>query len=281
MKLGFFGINSGALATNPALLVEVATTAETLGFDSVWAGEHMCVPNPRAAPSPIEPTDPMLDPIPALAFAAAHTTKLLVGTGVLLLPQRNPVALAKEVASLDVLSGGRVLLGIGIAYLEAELRAVGVPMERRGERTLDYLAAMRALWGMEHPEHHGEFVSFSGVDAYPRPTRPQGPPVVMGGHTVAAYRRAVTVADEWYGFRCDLDTTAVCLDGLRSARARYGLGRAIDRLTISITPKAPLTAELVEGYGQLGVDRLIVLTGASDRDGYLRFLESNAKFASE
>jgi probable F420-dependent oxidoreductase len=227
----------------------------------------------------MEPTDPMLDPLPALTWVAAHTTTLLLGTGILLMPQRNPVALAKEVASLDVLSGGRFLLGVGVGYLQPEFDAVGVPMEGRGERTMEYLAAMQALWGMDAPEYHGKYVSFSGVDAYPRPTRREGPPVVMAGHSAPAYRRSVQAADEWYGFRCDLDRTKVCIDGLKAAQDRYGLGRAKDRLAISITPSAPLTAELIDGYRELGVDRLIVLTGAKDRDGYLQFLESTAKTA--
>jgi probable F420-dependent oxidoreductase len=277
MKIGMFGINGGALATNPALLAEVARTAEDLGYDSLWGGEHMCVPSPRVAPSPVEPTYPMLDPLPALTWAAAHTSRILVGSGILLLPQRNPVALAKEVASVDVLTGGRFLLGIGVGYLEPEFRAVGVPMEHRGRRADEYLAAMRALWGMEAPAFHGEFVNFEGVDAYPRPTRRDGPPVVMGGHSPAAYRRAVQTADEWYGFALDIPRAKESLAGLAEAQARHGLGRAKGRLPITITPPGKVTPELAADYAGLGVDRLAINTGAAgDRDGYLRFLEAHA-----
>lgn len=277
MKIGLFGINSGALATNPSLLAEVAKTAEDLGYESLWGGEHMCLPSPRVAPSPAEPTDPMLDPLPALTWAGAHTTKILLGTGILLLPQRNPVALAKEVASVDVLTGGRLLLGIGVGYLEPEFRAVGVPMERRGERADEYLAAMQALWGMEAPAFHGEFVDFEGVDAYPRPTRRAGPPVVMGGHSKAAYRRAVRTADEWYGFALDVERAKPCLAGLAAAQDRYGLGRASGRLPISITPPMAMTPQLVSDYAAIGVDRLtLIIRGGRDRDGCLRFLEANA-----
>ena len=276
MKFGIFGINLGALAMNPALLGEVAKAAEDLGYDSLWTGEHMCLPSPRVAPSPAEPTDPLLDPMPALTWAGAHTSTILLGTGILLLPQRNPVALAKEVASVDVLTGGRFLLGIGVGYLEPEFRAVGVPMEHRGRRADEYLAAMQALWGMEAPAFHGEFVSFEGVDAYPRPTRREGPPVIMGGNSPAAYRRAVQTADEWYGFGLDIERTKASLAGLAEAQSRHGLGRANGRLPITVTPPRAVNAQLVADYAALGVDRLNLIPRANDRDSYLRFLEDNA-----
>jgi probable F420-dependent oxidoreductase len=277
MKIGLFGINGGALATHPALLAEVAKAAEDLGYESLWGGEHMCLPSPRVAPSPADPTDPLLDPLPALTWAGAHTSKILLGTGILLLPQRNPVALAKEVASVDVLTGGRFLLGIGVGYLEPEFQAVGVPMEHRGRRADEYLAAMQALWGMTAPAFQGEFVSFKNVDAYPRPTRPEGPPVVMGGHSAAAYRRTVQTADEWYGFATDIERAKACLAGLAEAQDRYGLGRAKGRLPITITPPMAATPRVVADYAAIGVGRLnLIIRGADDRDGYLRFLEANA-----
>jgi probable F420-dependent oxidoreductase len=277
MKLGIFGINQGALATNPSLLAEVAKAAEDLGYESLWGGEHMCLPSPRVAPSPAEPTDPLLDPLPALTWAGAHTSRILLGTGILLLPQRNPVALAKEVASVDVLTGGRFLLGIGVGYLEPEFQAVGVPLEHRGKRADEYLAAMQALWGMEAPAFQGEFVNFRNVDAYPRPVRREGPPVVIGGHSMAAFRRAVQTADEWYGFALDIQRTKACLAGLTEARDRHGLGRAKGRLPITITPPMAATPQVVADYAGIGVDRLnLIMRGAHDRDGYLRFLEANA-----
>ncbi|GGC89777.1 hypothetical protein GCM10010994_54540 [Chelatococcus reniformis] len=276
MKLGVFGINMGAIAVNPSLLTEVVKAAEDLGYDSVWTGEHMCLPAPRVRPSPLEPTEPLLDPMPALTWAGAFTSKILLGTGVLLLPQRNPVALAKEVASVDVLTGGRFLLGIGVGYLEPEFRAVGVPLEHRGKRTDEYLAAMQALWSMDAPAYHGEFVSFEGVDAYPRPTRREGPPVVIGGHSPAAYRRTVRFADEWFGFATDIEQTKVSLAGLAEAQQRHGLGRAKGRLTISVTPPMAATPQMVDDYAAIGVDRLNLNMRGRDRDAYLSFLEQNA-----
>ena len=193
MRLGVFGINSGS-SYRPEDTIALARLAEELGFDSIWAGEHVVVPSPRVVPSPMEPEDPILDPLVHLGFVAAATERLLLATGIIILPQRNPLVLAKQAATLDVLSGGRLLLGIGAGYLEPEMTAIGVPMAGRGTRTDDHLAAMRAIWTQPGPvEHHGPFIDFAGVDAHPRPVTPGGPRIVVGGHTPAAYRRAVTL----------------------------------------------------------------------------------------
>src|SRR6476619_2825703 len=153
MKLGVFGINSGA-TYGAAATISTARLVESIGFDSIWAGEHVVVPSPRVAPSPMEPTDPILDPMVHLAFVAAATETILLATGIIILPQRNPPVLAKQAATRDVLSGGRLLLGIGAGYLEPEMTALGTPMARRGERTDDHLAAMRAIWNDPGPVSH-------------------------------------------------------------------------------------------------------------------------------
>src|SRR5256714_1422528 len=163
------------------------------------AGEHIVLPDPQVPPSPMAPGDPALDSVLALTWAAAHTTTIRLATGIVILPQRNPVVLAKEVATLDVLSGGRVMLGVGAGYLEPEFRAVGANFAERGAVTDEYLDAMRALWYDEHPEYHGRFTGFGGVDAYPRPVQ-QPVPLIVGGHRGPAYRRAVARAHGWYGY---------------------------------------------------------------------------------
>src|SRR5918992_2413986 len=186
--IGLFAINSHACA-EPENAARIATLAERLGYDSLWAGEHVVVPSPRVAPSPMEPDEPILDPLVLLAHLAAHTSRVRLGTGVIVLPQRNPLVLAKQLASLDVVSGGRLVVGIGAGYLEPELSAIGVPMAARGSRTDEYLAAMRALWTSDAPSFSGTHVRFAGVDAHPRPV--QHPlPVVIGGRSAAAHRRA-------------------------------------------------------------------------------------------
>jgi probable F420-dependent oxidoreductase len=270
--IGLFAVNSHALA-EPVAAAQVAQLAERLGYDSLWAGEHVVVPSPRADPSPMEPDEPILDPLVALAHLAGVTERVLLGTGVIVLPQRNPLVLAKQAASLDVLSGGRLVLGIGVAYLEPEMRAIGVPMEARGARSDEYLTAMRSLWEDERPAFHGRFADFQGVDAHPRPVqRPL--PIVVGGHTAAAFRRAARHADGWYGFLVGLRAMAEHREGLREAIAQAGRERP---LHVSISPSRALDAGVVGAYAELGVDRLIVIPRPDlPLAGVLEFVEANA-----
>ena len=268
VTIGLFAINSHSCA-EPQAAARIATLAESLGYDSLWAGEHVVVPSPRVEPSPMEPDEPILDPLVALAHLAGHTERILLGTGLIVLPQRNPLVLAKQAASLDVLSGGRLILGIGVGYLEPEMTAIGVPMRARGARADEYLAAMRSLWEDDAPAHHGEYVDFEGVDAHPRPVqRPL--PIVVGGHTEAAFRRAARYADGWYGF----------LVGLRAmAQYRESLQRAGGErpLHVSVSPSRRLDPDTVAAYAELGVDRLIVIPPPGlSVDEVAAFVESNA-----
>jgi probable F420-dependent oxidoreductase len=252
--IGLFAVNSHACA-DPRTAVRIAQLAESLGYDSLWAGEHVVVPSPRVDPSPMEPGEPMLDPLVALAHLAAHTERIRLGTGLIVLPQRNPLVLAKQVASLDVLSGGRLILGIGVGYLEPEMTAIGVPMEGRGARSDEYLAAMRSLWEDEAPAFHGRFADFEGVDAHPRPVqRPL--PVVVGGHSAPAFRRAARDADGWYGWLVGLRAMADHRAALAAAIEAAGRERP---LHLSITPSRRLDPETVAAYAELGVERLIVV----------------------
>src|SRR5437762_9653934 len=162
MKFGLVGINMGPCST-PDAVVRVAQAAEAAGFESVWAGEHVVLPEPQAPPSPLPPTFPMLDPTVAFAFIAGQTNTIRLGTGIIILPQRNPLVLAKELASLDVLSNGRLIFGVGIGYLKPEFDALGIPFAQKGARSEEYLAAMLALWTMEKPAFEGRFVSFAGI----------------------------------------------------------------------------------------------------------------------
>jgi probable F420-dependent oxidoreductase len=252
--LGLFGANMGACASAEGSS-QIGALAEQLGFDSLWMGEHVVAPSPHAAPSPIAPDYPILDPLVALATIAGQTRHMLLATGIVILPQRNPVVLAKQLASLDVLSEGRLIFGMGVGYLEPEMRAIGVPMEGRGARATEYLQAMRSLWNTSSPEFHGQHVEFAGVDAHPRPVQPI--PVVMGGHSAAAHRRAVAHADGWYGFMLDRDHTAAQIDSLQ--REAQAAGRELEEFTISVSPSETLDAAAVQRYADLGVDRLVLL----------------------
>ncbi|HLZ55929.1 MAG TPA: LLM class F420-dependent oxidoreductase [Ktedonosporobacter sp.] len=260
MKIGLFSMNSYA-CSYPETAVEIAQLAESAGFESLWAGEHVVLPDPQAPPSPMAPEDRILDPVIALTFLAAHTRSVLLGTGIIILPQRNPLVLAKELASLDELAGGRLIFGIGAGYLEPEFRALGIPFTDRGVLTNEYLAAMRAIWTQPQPAYHGRFSSFEHVQAHPRPRR--SIPVVVGGHTPSAYRRAVEQANGWYGFSLGFSGTArnltSSLDGLADALKRYNRPQELGKLEISVTPPpGSVTLERARRYADLGVDRLIV-----------------------
>jgi probable F420-dependent oxidoreductase len=255
VKLGLFSTNMGA-SSMPASLAANARAAEDAGFDSVWAGEHIVLPDPQVPPSPMAPQDPALDSLLALTWAAAHTTTLLLATGIVILPQRNPVVLAKQLASLDVLSNGRLVFGVGVGYLEPEFRAIGADFEHRGAVTDEYLEAIQHLWYDEHPEYHGRFAGFAGVDAHPRPVQ-QPVPVIIGGHTAPAYRRAVARGNGWYGFGMTPDDVAGCLAGLRDAAAQVERPASLGELEITVTPRGRLTPESVAAFAALGVHRLV------------------------
>jgi probable F420-dependent oxidoreductase len=274
--IGLF-LHNAAVQSDPALASRVARRAEELGYDSLWAGEHVVVPRPRVPPSPMEPEEPILDPLLLLAHLAAHTSRVRLGTGVIVLPQRNPLVLAKQLASLDVLSGGRLVVGIGAGYLAPELAAIGVPMAERGARTDEYLAAMRALWTSGAPAFSGTHVRFAGVDAHPRPVqRPL--PVVVGGRTAAAHRRAARHADGWYGYLHSPESTAEHVTALRRAAADAGRVRP---LHVSVTPDRRLDPVTVQAYADAGVDRLIVAPRPdADVDALLRFLDRNTPAAT-
>jgi probable F420-dependent oxidoreductase len=257
MQLGLVHINMG-LMSRPDVLAEAARAAEAAGFDSVWAGEHVVLPDPQVPPSPMRPQDPALDPLLALAWAAAHTATIRLATGIVILPQRNPVVLAKQVATLDVLSGGRLILGIGAGYLEPEFRAVGANFAERGAVTDEYLDAMQALWYDQHPAYHGRFADFAGVDARPRPLQ-QPIPLVVGGHTAPAYRRAVARAHGWYGYALTPQQAAASVAGLATAADRVQRPAELGELEISVTPRGQITRELAAEFALAGVHRLVLL----------------------
>ena len=260
MKFGLFSVNSYT-CSYPETSVEIAQLAESAGFESLWAGEHVVLPDPQAPPSPMAPEDRILDPVVALTFLAAHTRQVLLGTGIIILPQRNPLVLAKELSSLNELSGGRLVFGVGAGYLEPEFRALGIPFTDRGARTDDYLAAMRAIWSQTQPAYQGRFLSFGHVQAHPRPQR--SIPLVVGGHTPPAYRRAVEQANGWYGFALGLDggtrSLPGSLAGIADALERYQRPQALGQLEISVTPPpGTISLERARRYADLGVDRLII-----------------------
>jgi probable F420-dependent oxidoreductase len=280
VELGVQGLNAKA-TLGPAETRRLARRAEQLGYTSWWAGEHVVLPSPRTADSPMEPTDPILDPLVHLTYVAAVTEKIELGTGIVILPQRNPVVLAKQAASLDVLSAGRLLLGVGAGYLEPEMTAIGVDMAGRGARTDEYLDAMTALWTHDAPAYQGRYVAFDKVDAHPRPVRPGGVKVIVGGHSPAAFRRAVSRGHGWFG-NGTYDELVAHLAGLRRAANEVERPARLGRLEITFMQLNPVTvdADAARRYADLGVDRLVVYPlPLEDPADVSRFLELHADLA--
>lgn len=273
MKIGLFGINFG-VGSDPEAMLQIAGAAEQAGLESVWTGEHVVLPDPRIAPSPCEPQTPFLDPIVALSHIAARTVQLRLGTGVIILPQRNPVVLAKELASLDLVSKGRLLFGLGAGYLEPEFRAIGAPFEQRGALTDEALAVLKALWMMEKPAHQGSFFSFADIDAQPRPLQKPHPPIVVGGMSRRGVRRAVRQGNGWFGFFTDLEATKRRIEWIDSYIADGERPPELGKVEISVTPPMPVSQEVVRRYEELGVARLIPWFDAPTLDEALRFVDS-------
>jgi probable F420-dependent oxidoreductase len=241
MKFGLYGLHKGE-NTPPDAFVRRAKLAEDAGFESIWVGDHIALP----LDAPDDAYEARLEAVVALAHLAAVTTRVKLGLGVIILPQRQPVLLAKQLTSLDVLSGGRLIAGFGVGYLEKELGALGSALSERGARTDESLAAMRALWDEPVPSFEGRFVSFGGVLQRPRPDQRPHPPIVIGGESAAAYRRASHEGDGWYGWQQTPEQVAQIRTRLR------------EDLEITITPPLALDAGLVRAYADAGVDRLVV-----------------------
>ncbi len=266
MHIGWFGVGSGAVADAEGV-AEVARAAEDLGYESVWVGEHPVLIDPQAPPSPLPATAEMLDPVATLAYVAACTERIRLGTGIVILPLRNPVILAKQLASVDVLSRGRLIVGIGVGYVPGEYEAIGVPFHTRGHRTDEYIDAMRSLWHDDAPSYAGDTTAFSGIQSRPRPLQPAGPPILASGTARAARRRAVARANGWYGFFLDVEHTAAAVAELGELALEIDRPAELGRLEITITPPGGVDAETVARFTDLGVDRLVLMSDFGDLGG--------------
>lgn len=245
-----FGTPGGARA--------LAKAAEQHGIESLWTVEHVVVPQNYASTYPYSPSGkmpgsedaPIPDPLAWIAFMAGLTSTVRLATGILILPQRSPVILAKECATIDVLSEGRLTLGVGIGWLAEEFDAIGVPFSERAARTEESIRALRALWSRDET-FHGDFYSFTEARCYPKPVQPDGVPIVVGGHSLAAARRAGRLGDGFFPGRGDLPALfAEC------RRAAEQAGRDPD--SIELTAGGPPTLEFAEQMAGLGVHRLVV-----------------------
>ena len=259
MKFGLHSVNLHT-CSYPDAAARVGRAAEAAGFESLWVADHVVLPDPPVSGRPMAPDQRLLDPIVALTFLAAHTTRIRLATGVVILPQRQALVLAKQLASLDVLSKGRLIFGLGVGWCEPEMRSVGAPFAERGRVADDYLAAMRAVWIQPKPSYRGPYVSFDGVQAMPRPVQTPTPEIVVGGRTTPAFRRAVTQGHGWYGFGLDVSETQKLMDGLREAGKKHSRPAGLGRLEISVTPPGYDVPDKAtrDAYAAAGVDRLIL-----------------------
>jgi len=220
--------NTGPFATADGV-VEIAQVAEDVGFESIWTVEHVIWPAQYDSAYPYAPdgkmpgdhSTPIPDPLIWLSFVAARTSRIKLATGILILPERNPVVLAKSTATLDSLSQGRLLLGIGVGWLEEEFDALGIPFAQRGQRTDEYVGAMRALWNADAADYDGTFTSFRGVSSNPKP--PNGSvPIVVGGHTKAAARRAGRLGQGFFPGKGSVEELTELFDVVRQTAADHG-----------------------------------------------------------
>ena len=263
MKVGLaFG---SSIAIDGPATMELCRQAEQLGFESIWGGEHVIIPDSihskypytEDGKIPAEPDTPIPDPLIWLAYAAAAAPSLRLGTCILIVPQRNPLILAKELATLDQLSGGKVELGLGVGWLEEEFNALGVPWAQRGKRNDEYIAAMRALWEAPHAEFHGDFVDFDPCTCSPRPVN-GNIPIIVGGDTDAALNRAVRLADGYFPGEGDPEKLGALISRLHTK------AQEADRDPSSIAINAMFGAQMmdppagVEQLAGIGVDRIMV-----------------------
>ena len=243
--------------------------AEAAGFDSVFAVEHVVFPDDYTSVYPYAPggrlpggpSTKLPDPLIWLMWVAAATTRLRFMTAVMILPQRNPLVLAKEVATLDYLSGGRIELGIGVGWLKEEFEALGIPFERRGKRADEYVAAMRALWASNGASFAGEFVKFDKVSCNPKPIA-KSVPIVVGGHSEAAARRAGRLGDGFFpsiGAQVDI---MPLLDVVRRSAEQAGRDPAMVELILGCPgalpnsgsdPRAAVEERIARGAGRLAL----------------------------
>jgi probable F420-dependent oxidoreductase len=269
LKLGLYGLHRGS-SVDADTLARRARAAEAAGLESLGVGDHIALPISRDDP----PDQPRLEALIALTYLAACTTRVRLVAGVIVLPQRQPVLLAKQLASIDALSRGRLTVGIGVGYLEPELRALGTTLAERAARTDEYLAALRALWDEPVPAFEGRFVSFAGVMQRPRPVQRPHPPIVVGGWTAPALRRAVREANGWYGWQMGLEQTSQVLGELREAGRRHERPAALGELEITITPAGHVDVDACRRYRDLGVHRLALLPPSTDGSAMDELIDS-------
>jgi probable F420-dependent oxidoreductase len=261
--------------------VELAIAAEERGFESMFFPEHSHIPASRKTPYPLGRELPkeywhMHDPFVALAAAAAVTKKIKVGTGICLVVERDPIMLAKEVASLDTISGGRAILGIGGGWNVEEMENHGAIFKRRWAIVREKILAMREIWTKEAAEFHGEFVNFDPIWSYPKPVQPGGPPVLLGSMSPKTFDRVAEYCDGWLPLNSRRYDMAAGIKSLRQAQERAGR----KKLSVSVFGLGP-DRDTARKMIDLGADRLIFALPAAPRDGVIPMLDGYAEMIAK
>ncbi len=266
MKIGLFTVGTGKMLGG-ALLKAVAINAERLGVATLWVPEHVVLIDKYASKYPYTqdgrlpaPTNaPIFDPFIALATMAAVTTKIRLATGICLVPEHNPVVLAKVIATLDFLSAGRTVLGVGIGWLAEEFQALGIPWEHRARRTRECIDAMRKLWTDDPSTYSGEFVRFEGVRSNPKPAQGAKLPIFFGGESAPALRRVAEYGTGWCGFNLTPSEAAPKIKRIEELLKANGRKRSDLELAVSPYTK-PITVDDLKRYRDLGVDEVVLIT---------------------
>jgi len=282
MNVGAF-VPIGTLNANPDFVSTVGPTLEERGFESVWVAEHVVLfddyeskyPYADSGRFPGGGDSGILEPLTALAYIAATTSRLRLGTGICLVGQRNPVYTAKQVADVDVLSGGRIDFGVGIGWLREEFEVVNMPFDHRGARSDEHLAVMKSLWTEDPSSFDGRYYQLPECRMYPKPVQQPHPPIHVGGESDGAMRRVARLGQGWFGFNRLPDQVPEALARLDTALSATGRSRA--EIEVSVCPYFnPVDADAMRRYADLGVDRVIVVLFGFDRDGLLRAADDAA-----
>jgi probable F420-dependent oxidoreductase len=280
VKVGLFAPLANPWGT-PEYLATLAKGAEERGFDSIWVAEHVVLFDEYASTYPYAADGKIpaggesgiFEPFTALAFMAAHSTTIRLGTGICLVPQRNPVYTAKDVAAVDWLSGGRFDFGVGIGWLAEEFSAVDAEFRERAERCREYLDVMKTLWRDPVSEFHGKYYDLPACRQYPKTVQEPHPPIHFGGESDPALQRVADIGQGWYGFSVPPDGVAGHLRKLEAMLEANGRKRS--DVEVSICPY--LLGADPAAYRDTGIDRLIVMAFAGTPDDLLKTLDDLAE----
>jgi probable F420-dependent oxidoreductase len=272
MKIGLFAMGIG-VGARPLTVRRIAETAERVGFATLWVGEHVVLfdhvdskyPYSESGDFGVAGDADWLDPFATLTYAGALTSRIRLATGICLLPEHNPIILAKQIATIDQLCGGRFVFGVGIGWSAEEFAALGIPFERRAHRTLEYLQVMRKLWTDEVTNFHGEFVNFDRARSYPKPAQGGRLPVWFGGESAPALRRVAEHGAGWHAFDLDPAEAKAKIEKLRVLMSEKG--RNSKEVEIAVSPfRKRVTTDDLARYRDAGVDEIVIVTNPPENE---------------